>query len=627
MATSRPQTALTTFASAAIVLAAIHFAKPVIMPLAIASLLSVVLAPMVKRVERFHVSRIIAVVLVMLLATGTVTAVGWAVVGQVGQVVSMLPDYRENVQKKLRSLHDSLGSFERAAHPIQQLEDDLAAAAPTQAERDAPPVQVVKPPRRPLEAVRDFLGPLAGPLGTIGIVIVLIVFTLIQLEDLRDRLIRVLGSRDLMVTTTAMDDVSTRISRYLRAYSLLNCAHGVLIGTGLWLIGVPAALLFGVIAALLRFIPYVGPWISALLPISLSIAVFDGWSHALMVMGYLAAVELVSNNVFEPFLYGASVGLSPFAIIIAALFWAAMWGSVGLVLAIPLTVSLVALGRYVPQLGFLVVLLGEAPALAPPVRLFQRLLAHDVDEADDLVETACSEQGVEDAMDTLLLPALALVDYERRLGRLEDEQIEASRETFNVLASTVEQCAMARGEDAPPAAPSEGSLLCLPTGAFGDEITCSLVARILTRRGFKVRASARVLTGEMTKILHEEQPALVLLSALPPTDARTVRYLCRRLLRDSPDVQVVVAMWGADEELAEVRKQFEGDPVRVVSGFADVCQVVQERLRPATAETREPVAAVEERNGSVDGPLRRFTRKRKRQAARPEQSARSPEHR
>jgi predicted PurR-regulated permease PerM len=620
-----------TVAGTVIVLAGLHFAKPVLMPLAIASLLSVVLAPVVRRVERLHVSRIVAVVLVMLLATGAVAAVTWVVVGQVGQVVSLLPGYRENLQKKLRSLHDSLGRFERGARRIQQLEEDLSAAAPTQAEREAPPVKVVEPARRPLEIVRDYVGPLAEPLGTIGLVIVLIVFTLIQLEDLRDRLIRLLGSRDLMVTTSAMDDVTRRISRYMQAYSLLNFAHGVLIATGLWLIGLPAALMFGAIAALLRFIPYIGPWISAVLPVALSIVVFDDWSHTLAVMGYLAAVELVSNNVFEPYLYGASVGLSPYAIIIAAVFWAAMWGSVGLVLAIPLTVCLVSLGRYVPQLRFLTVLLGDEPALAPPVRLFQRLLARDADEADDLVESACSEHGVEHAFDTLILPALALVDYERRLGRLEDDQIEAVRETFNVLSSTVEQCATKKGENGVPANVTDASLLCLPAGAFGDEIACTLAARILAHRGVHVRASARVLTGEMTKVVAETRPSLVLLSALPPTDGRTIGYICRRLLRDSPEVQIVVGMWGADEEIAEVRRQLEAEPVRVVSGFGEACQVIEERLRPAEAEARDQKAAVAAAAAAEDGGeksrLRHFTRKRKRPAVRPARSAHSPERR
>jgi predicted PurR-regulated permease PerM len=628
MATAQRQNAMAIAAGAVVLLAGLHFAKPVLMPLAIATLLSVVLAPVVKRVERLGASRIVAVVLVMLLATGAVAAATWVVVGQVGQVISLLPNYRQNLQKKLSSLHDSLGGFERTARRIQQLEEELATSATPEAKRDAPPVQVVQTARRPLEVVRDLLGPLAGPLGTLGLVIVLIVFTLIQLEDLRDRLIRVLGSRDLMVTTSAMDDVSRRISRYLRAYSTLNFGHGLLIASGLWLIGLPAALLFGVISALLRFVPYVGPWIAALLPTALSLAVFDDWSHTLMVIGYLATVELVSNNVFEPWLYGASVGLSPYAIIIAAMFWTALWGSVGLVLAIPLTVCMVSLGRYVPQLRFLVVLLGEEPALAPPVRLFQRLLARDVDEADDLVETECAEHGVEHAFDTLLLPALALVDYERRLGRLEEDQIDAARETFDVLAATVEQCATAHGEGGAPPDAAQKSLLCLPAGAFGDEIVCSLAARILTHRGLHVRACPRVLTGEMTKIIAEQKPTLILLSALPPTEGRAIRYLCRRLLRDSPDLQFVVGMWGADEEIAEVRRELEADPVRVVSEFDEACRLVEERLRPAANDDGTNEAPADTgADDAGDKRVRPFSRKPKQPAARPARSARSPERR
>jgi hypothetical protein len=356
------------------------------------------------------------------------------------------------------------------------------------------------------------------------------------------------------------------------------------VAIGLWFMGLPAAVLFGLVSGTLRFIPYLGPWVAALLPTALSLAVFDDWNGTLLVIAYLASVELVSNNVFEPLVYGASVGLSPFAVIIAAVFWTWLWGSVGLVLAIPLTVCLVVLGRYVPQLQFLAILLGDEPALAPAVRLFQRLLAQDTDEADELVETECREHGIEHACDTLVLPALSLVDYERRLGRLDEEEIDAARRAFDVLLTTLERCVL-DGKEHPPAAPannaSEGGLLCLPAGAFGDEIVCDLLVCVLGRRGLRAEESPRLLTGEMLERVGEKRPQIIVLSALPPSGVRAVRYLCRRLLALDGDRQLVVGMWGAEQEADELRKDFGDQRVRIVTTFADACRISAETLRHA----------------------------------------------
>ena len=357
-----------------------------------------------------------------------------------------------------------------------------------------------------------------------------------------------------------------------------------------------------------------------------------------MVIGYLACVELISNNVFEPLLYGKSVGLSPFAIIVAAVFWAWIWGPLGLVLAIPLTVCLVVLGRYVPQLRFVVVLLGDEPALAPPVRLFQRFLADDVDEADDLVETECAEHGVEHAFDALILPALALVDYERRLGRLDEDQLESARKTFDVIATTVEECGVKRGEGLISAAsdvPPDRSVLCVPAGAFGDEVACTLVSRILGKCGLRVNALPRLLTGEMIHRIAKQRPDVVLLSALPPSGTRTLRYLCRRLLGDAPEFQLVVGMWGADEEVAELRSQLEDQPVRVVSSFADARRIVEERLRAREEGNgaRGATDLASTSNGSTDPDPEEEQRvadlrtERKRERARRPRSTRSPARR
>jgi hypothetical protein len=261
-----------------------------------------------------------------------------------------------------------------------------------------------------------------------------------------------------------------------------------------------------------------------------------------------------------------------------------------LVLSIPLTVCLVVLGRYVPYLRFLVVLLGDEPALAPPVRLFQRLLARDADEAEALVEEECEQHGTGHAFDTLLLPAVSLVDYERKLGRLDEEQIDEARKSFDMLAEAVERCAKARGECltlAPGDAEPERSVLCLPLAAFGDEVVANLAVRIFKSRCLRAASSARVLTGEMIERIRKERPAVVLLSAMPPAEIRAIRHLATRLLGDSPDLQIVVGLWGAEEETTELRRQVEDRPIRVVTSFGDAMQIIEDRLR-AGATAAEP---------------------------------------
>src|SRR5690606_10200427 len=306
--------------------------------------LGVVLTPLVRRIERLRIGRIASVLVVSIGLAVLALGVGWVIGSQAAGLVDALPEYRENAREKVQGLRVSLLRVERAAKQMEEIQRDITgeeAPAPGAAQR----VEVVNGTGGPLDLVRTYAGSVLAPFATAGLVLVLLIFLLVQREDLRDRFIRVLGSRDVHLTTSAMEDAGRRVTRYLRAYSLLNAGHGLVVGVGLWLFGLPAAFLFGLLSALLRFIPYLGPWVAATLPVALSFAVFDGWETTLAIVGFLVAVELVSNNLVEPWLYGASVGLSPFAVILSAIFWTWIWGPVGLVLATPLSVCLVVLGR------------------------------------------------------------------------------------------------------------------------------------------------------------------------------------------------------------------------------------------------------------------------------------------
>jgi predicted PurR-regulated permease PerM len=567
---------LVSLASAAVVVAALHFARPILMPLAIAILLSLALTPLVRQVERLRVGRVPAVAAVSLVVTLLLLSTAWIVMAQVSELAEELPQYRANLEANLGSLRASLGS---AARQVKEIEDDIndAAQEPDDGREDAPKVEVVEPESGVVASLGSYLGSVAAPLGTIGLVVVMLVFLLVQREDLRDRLIRVIGRRDVVPATRAMEDAALRVSRYLRVHALLNAGHGAVIGIGLALIGLPIAFLLGMLSGLLRFVPYVGPWTAATLSIGLSVAVFDTWTPTLLVILLVVSVELVSNNVLEPWFYGASVGLSPFAVILSAVFWTWLWGGAGLVLATPLTVCLVVLGRHAPQLGFLSILLGNEPALEAPVRLYQRLLARDEDGAVALVRESVERSGAESTPDELLLPALAHLEQDRLRGGLDAEQLRRTRALVGRLVEILPECVpFAEGDRA-------RRVLCLPTQAFGDELACSILARFLGARGLSARVVPReVLTAEMVELAASEERPTVCISAFSTSSAARVGHLCKRLSSRRADLDVVIAaFWGARDELEPIRERLEDLPtLQFATTLAEVWNLL-EATRPA----------------------------------------------
>ena len=476
-------------ASMCIVVASLYFAQVVLIPLALALLFSFLLAPLVTRLERVGLGRVPSVVLVTVAALGVVVALGWVVTVQVLNLGKNLPKYRENIVSHVNDLRgDGTGTFTTIGKNFKEITEELserpttqpstqpttqAATQPAaagqdnalaravammerwtseqeqrrkQVEKDAEErktaaalgtdpehplfTQVVPPERTTVDILAGNLAMVTEPLGTAGLVIVFVIFMLLQREDLRDRLIRLVGKGQINVTTTALDDAATRISRYLMAMSIVNGTYGVAIAIGLWTIGkvfgngtpFPSVVLWGLLCAVMRFIPYVGPWIAAAFPIALSFAVYPHYAPFIAVVAMFVVVELASNNLMEPWLYGSSTGMSTLAILVAAVFWTWLWGGIGLLLATPLTVCLVVIGKYVPQMGFLDILLGDEPVLDPPARVYQRLLALDQEEAAELAQDHLEETSLEQVYDEVLLPALALAEQDRHKGKLDEER-------------------------------------------------------------------------------------------------------------------------------------------------------------------------------------------------------------
>src|SRR5712671_5643215 len=360
-----------------VVIAALYFARVVFIPLALALLFSVVLTPPVTLLERIKLPRVLAIVLLVVVSVGTIGLVGWKTSQQFVDLTNQLPSYKKTLQEKIQSVRGpSSQSLTRASDTVKELSKEIGALTPgssapasetrkTPAPPGSPPsrplaVEVV-PPINPFESMQNLL----GPLGTAGMVILFTIFILLDHEDLRNRLIRFAGGSRLNSMTQALDEATLRINRYLFLQLLVNSGYGLLVFMALHVIGIPNAALWGVCAAGLRFLPYVGAPMAALMPIILSLAVFPGWGHALETAALFVGLEAIVANFVEPILYGAHVGLAPLAILVAAIFWTMIWGFAGLVLSTPLTVCLVVMGRHLPSLAFLNVLLGDEPVLSP----------------------------------------------------------------------------------------------------------------------------------------------------------------------------------------------------------------------------------------------------------------------
>ncbi|MDQ3730598.1 MAG: AI-2E family transporter [Pseudomonadota bacterium] len=566
------------FGLALLIVAALYLGQDVLIPIALAILLSFVLAPAADRLERWRVPPAPSVVMVVMLAFLILAAVGLVVANQVVSLAESLPKYRDNITARFLSLRNEEGGvFDRAAETIFAIQKDIKKKptqrqAPKEITPPAPParkghLQPTAKPRTPIlvevreqpptavEMLKDYASPALIPLARLGLAVVLVIFFLLQREDLRDRLIRIMSRERLDVTTRALNDAGDRIGRYLRTQLLINACYGVPIGVGLALIGLPGAVLWGLLAMLLRFIPYVGAWLAASMPILLSLAVFDGWLWPLGVVALFIILELFTNMIMEPWLYGASTGLSPVAVLLAVIFWSWLWGGVGLLLAIPLTVCMVVAGRHLPQLEFFTILLGKEPALSAPERFYQRLLAGDSDEALALAQTHAAD-GLTSLYDRIMIPALRLAERDRHDGRLEPELEESimtsAREIVEALGAQ-----QARDANAATAAPENDKasfgLLCLPSRDLADELTARMFAQVLNLQAVPAEAiSVKTLVSEMVARTAKYKNPVVCIAAVPPKALAHTRYLCKRLKQQSPNARVAVGLWGATGYAARI---------------------------------------------------------------------------
>ena len=531
-----------------VVVVALYWLQVVLIPMALAVLLTFLLSPVVSTLQRRGLGRVPSILVTVLLALSLLGAIGWTLTHQLVTLADELPRYSLNIHHRIADLRGASkgGSVEKVQNAVADVVGEIHKTDPPGGTREKPVAVVLEAP-----SILAHLPNLLQALASAGVVTVLVIFMLLERRELRDRLILLIGYRRMTATTRALDEAGTRISRYLLMQSLINGSFGVAVGLGLFLIGIPYAIIWGSLAAALRFIPYLGAFIALLLPLALSLAVFPGWLQPALVVSLFLVLEPITGSVLEPWLYGQSAGVSQVALLIALTFWTWLWGPAGLLMATPLTVCLLVLAKHLPALGFIVVLMGDRPVIETKARYYQRLLARDQDEASDIVEAYVNTEGRESVYDAVLLPALYYAKQDRDRGLLSQGDVQfvgqATREILDVLA-----------HDAPaPLEIDTGDLsvtdpvriLGCPARDEADALGLEMVRHLLDPARHRIELSGTgMLTAEVVAWVDLHRPALVCIGAVAPGGLSQARHLCKRLRSQCPELTIVVGRWGLHHE-------------------------------------------------------------------------------
>jgi predicted PurR-regulated permease PerM len=611
------------FIALALGIGALYFGRQIFIPLALALVLSFLLTPLVTLLERGHMRRLPAVLVVLIFCFALTAGAGWEVAGQLLDITGHIRDYKENVEETIRSLRPpASGAFGQATATVQELNKELAAAPgqaaaahePNQPNGSRPnrpiQVQVTTAPTNLLQDLHAFLGPLAAPAETATIVVIFVAFMLIKREDLRNRLIRLGGQGQLTVMTQALDEASQRLGRYLLLQFLVNAGYGLVFGVGLYFIGVPHARLWGILSALMRLVPYVGTLIATAFPMAMALAVFPGWQHAALIFGLFVVLELIVANMIEPWLYGAHTGISSLAILVAAVFWSMLWGPVGLILSTPLTVCLMLVGRYVPHLSFLEVLLGDEPVLSPHELFYQRLLAMDQDEARNVADVQLRDKSLESLYENVLIPALRLAEEDRHtdiLGERASEFIyQTTRELIEdvgdrVLRHNADEKADAGSSDRSNATLGPVDIVCLPARDEADELVGMMFTQLLRQAGYGATYLAIGAVNDTLDQVKKGGFKIAYVSALPPFAVGQARSLCKRLRASFPDLVIVVGLWEFAGGVPKAQERVGVSTANaVVTTLAEALLQIRTLPKLGAADIEEKPEMVEKNSDNID---------------------------
>jgi predicted PurR-regulated permease PerM len=606
-------------------IAVLYLAETVVVPLALAILFSFLLSPLVTLLERIRLPRVLAIVVVILAAGMVIGTIGWTVFNQLVSVTDHMAGFTYNINRKLDALKPNKStSFSRAEQELNRLAQEIGALdlnvdssqsnqtkKPLGASTDHPiAVQEVGKSGR-LDTIHGVLGSLVS----VFLVVVFTFFMLLQREDLRNRLIRLTGRGHLNLMTQAMDEAGHRVSRYLALQLLVNTCYGTLIFVALYFLALPHALLWGALAGILRFIPYIGAPVAALLPTIFSIAVYTQWTPTLLIMAVFFFMEVMTANFIEPHVYGKQTGLSPLAILVAAVFWTLIWGPIGLILSVPLTVCLVVVGSHVPSLKFLTVLLGDQPVMRPEAHYYQRLLAGDAQEAGQVLDSYVKEDSVAAAYDGVVIPALGMFEQDRHRNALDQETVtfitETAQEQVEELGlrsdesqpahpaiETVPNVSPPMSADKQPAPPSgiARRVVCVAVRDDSDEIVATMLAQLLRRAGHSAKTVPMKSVDHVIAAVLDVRPDVVCLSALPPYALSYARTLYEALHSRQSNIDILIGLWNYGGDLAKAAKVITGDqeyPICVT--LAEAVARVSRREAPAKPERKTDAMVAEAR--------------------------------
>ncbi|MGC1922101.1 MAG: AI-2E family transporter [Acidobacteriaceae bacterium] len=606
-------------------IAVLYLAKTVVVPLALAILFSFLLSPLVTLLERVRLPRLLAIIVVILAAGIAVGAVSWTVFNQLVTVTDHMADFTYNINRKLETLKPTKStSFSRAEQELDRLGQEIStlnlgvAVDHSEHQRKQLGASADHPIAVQEVGKSDRLDTIHGVLGSLVSVFLVVVFTffmLLQREDLRNRLIRLTGRGHLNLMTQAMDEAGHRVSRYLALQLLVNTCYGTLVFVALYFLALPHALLWGALAGILRFIPYVGAPTAALLPTVFSIAVYTGWTPTLLIMAVFFIMEVLTANFIEPHIYGKQTGLSPLAVLVAAVFWTLIWGPIGLILSVPLTVCLVVVGSHVPSLKFLTVLLGDQPVMRPEAHYYQRLLASDAQEAGQVLDSYVKDNSVAAVYDQVMVPALSLFEQDRHRNALDQETVNFITETTkdqleelglrsdepqsaNPPIDSVPGVSPPMSADKQPAPPSvlAKRVVCVAVRDDSDEIVALMLAQLLGRAGHSAKTIPLGNVDQVVDEVFDARPEVVCLSALPPYAMAYARTLYEGLRARQSNLDIVIGLWNHSGDLAKAAKVITGDqgyPVCVT--LAEAVERVSLRNPSAKPEQKTDAAVAEAR--------------------------------
>lgn len=581
-----------------IAIAILYFARQILIPLTLALLISFLLTPVVRRFESWRLPRPAASVVTVALAFSLVAAVGWVVANQLLGTVADFSSYAANIQKRIQSVEGRsssvtgvFNSFEQlgreASRPGESATRRSARRTLREREKDDSPVQVEIIERRSLfETIRDYSGGILRPLGTAGLALVFTIFMLIDRENMRNRVLRLMGEQRLQATTQAMDDAAQRVSRYILMQFLVNAMFGAVTGIGLYFIGVPNWLLWGVMGLFLRFVSYVGPVVAGSLPLVVALGTSEGWRMPISVVGLYVATEVVTGNLIEPLLYGVNTGLSAVAILASAIFWTLIWGPIGLIVSTPLTVCLTVFARYSPQFQFLNVLLGDEPVLSPDAVFYQRLLALDQADAWVLLETLLKQKSLLAIFDEVVIPALAMAERDRHSGQLEAQQEEYIVQSVNEMVTELMEADSRKSAETPK---RDGRFVCVAAADSADEIAAAMMAHFATQEGYPaITLPAVDSAAEVLSTLAIGPEDIVCISSAPPFAGSHARALAKQLRGGIHGATLIVGLWtlspAGENQALRLKQAFSA---AVVTSLAEALAQIRSlsRQTPAPGST------------------------------------------